>query len=159
MATVTCRTFAEMGVARRTWQAAWAPAKTIIRYSVGGVILEMILLLPASIVLNRTALAVPLLLTSGGITVGYLRSRSSRGFVNDEYGAVLCVSCLIRRGAGADSTIYTTRIAATETQDGVTPASRSSLSLVEETSEFVLIFKWKLTLERSRCQVTRRRFR
>ena len=139
MATVTCRTFAEMGVARRTWQAAWAPAETILRYSVGGVVLGMILLLPAAIVLNRTALVVPLLLTSGGITVGYLRLRSSQSFVNEEFGAVLCDSCSIRREAGVDSTVYTTRIAATETQDGVTPASRYSLSLVEEASEFVLI--------------------
>lgn len=144
MAKVTCRSFAEMGVARRAWEAAWTPAETILRYSILGIVSGGTLLLPAAMLLERAALVVPLLLTSGGLTAGYLRWRFSRTYVNEEYGVVLGDSCSIRREAPADSTVYLSSPSASETQDGIVPATRYSLTLIEEASDWILITDVKI---------------
>lgn len=139
MAKVVCHTHADTGVSRRTWQTAWAPADTILRYSIIGLLSGMALLLPAALLLERAALAVPPVLLGLGVTTGYLRWRFSCRYVNNAYGNVLCESFRLYREATADSTVYISSLSASGTQRGIVPASRYSLNMVEVSSECIRI--------------------
>lgn len=105
MATLDCDHSATDALGSR-WQQAWEPTQTILKYTITGVFIGVILLLPVAFVFGQLALVFSAFSALVGIGVGLFVWHRSCQFVRETHLQTVAESFTLNREGDRDSIIY-----------------------------------------------------